>query len=181
MLFRCVAWLLLAAIAYSTLSPIELRPVTGFSADLERFVAFAAVGAAFCLGYPKRRFAIVLMVVGTGRPVGAGPAPRPRSTRALPRCPREGVRCGSRRLYGPARCERETGHRLTGNDEPDGEVLAWRKLKDFVPGRGGYASFEEGRVPHPVLEHFAAKWIRFAIDNAAQQGRELLPSKGKPL
>jgi VanZ family protein len=65
MLFRCLAWLLLAAIAYSTLSPIELRPVTGFSADLERFVAFAAVGAAFCLGYPKRRFAIVLMVVGT--------------------------------------------------------------------------------------------------------------------
>ena len=60
-------------------------------------------------------------------------------------------------------------------------MLAWRKLKDFVPGRGGYAAFEEGRVPHPVLEHFAAKWIRFAIDTAAQQGRELISIQVEPL
>ena len=62
-LFRCVAWALLAAIAFSTLAPIELRPVTPVPADLERFVAFALVGAAFCIGYPKRRVPILLLVL----------------------------------------------------------------------------------------------------------------------
>jgi hypothetical protein len=63
-LFRCVAWLLVAAIAVFTLSPIELRPVTGSPADPERFAAFAMVGGAFCLAYPKHRFSIVLLVLG---------------------------------------------------------------------------------------------------------------------
>jgi VanZ family protein len=63
-LFRCAAWLLVAAIALSTLSPLALRPVTGAPADVERFVAFVVMGAAFCLGYPKRRLIIVLLVIG---------------------------------------------------------------------------------------------------------------------
>ncbi|ANY82162.1 hypothetical protein BB934_27795 (plasmid) [Microvirga ossetica] len=62
--FRWVAWLLLLAIAVFTLTPIELRPVTGASVSLERFAAFAAIGAAFCLGYPKHRLSILVLLVG---------------------------------------------------------------------------------------------------------------------
>ena len=43
--------------------PIELRPVTAVPADLERFVAFVLVGAAFSIGYPKRRVLILLLVL----------------------------------------------------------------------------------------------------------------------
>ena len=62
--FRWVAWLLVLAIAVFTLSPIWLRPITGTPANLERFVAFAVVGACFGLGYPKHRLAIFLVVIG---------------------------------------------------------------------------------------------------------------------
>jgi VanZ family protein len=62
--FRWVAWLLVLAIAVFTLAPIALRPVTGAPVSLERFVAFAAIGAAFCLGYPKHRLSIVVLLVG---------------------------------------------------------------------------------------------------------------------
>ena len=65
--FRWAAWLLVLAIAVFTLVPIGLRPTTGASAlsvQLERLAAFAVVGACFGLGYPKHRFAIVLLVIG---------------------------------------------------------------------------------------------------------------------
>lgn len=62
--FRCLAWLLVAAIGFATLAPIGLRPVTSAPADIERFAAFAALGGAFCLGYPKHRVAVLLAVVG---------------------------------------------------------------------------------------------------------------------
>lgn len=47
------AWALLGAIAFVTLSPIDLRPDTGH-AVAERIFAFAALGAAFGVGYPRR-------------------------------------------------------------------------------------------------------------------------------
>jgi hypothetical protein len=62
--FRWMAWLLLAAVAVFTLCPIALRPVTSAPADLERALAFALIGGAFCLGYPKHRLAVVLFVIG---------------------------------------------------------------------------------------------------------------------
>src|SRR5689334_15046402 len=62
--FRCVAWLLVLAVAVFTLAPIELRPESGASAALERFAAFAAVGAGFCLGYPKHRLPILVLLIG---------------------------------------------------------------------------------------------------------------------
>jgi hypothetical protein len=46
-------WLLVLAIAVVTLVLIELRPVTAAHANGERFAAFMAVGALFCLGYPS--------------------------------------------------------------------------------------------------------------------------------
>jgi hypothetical protein len=62
--FRWVTWLLLLAIAVFTLAPIEFRPVTGAPVALERFLAFAALGTAYCLGYPKRRLPILVLLVG---------------------------------------------------------------------------------------------------------------------
>ena len=62
--FRWVAWLLVFAVATFTLLPVGFRPITGASVGLERFTAFAAIGGALGLGYPKHRFGIVLVVIG---------------------------------------------------------------------------------------------------------------------
>jgi VanZ family protein len=68
--FRWVAWPLLVAVAVFTLAPIEFRPfpdgVNGMTTfdHLERFAAFALIGAAFSLGYPKHRLAILLFLIG---------------------------------------------------------------------------------------------------------------------
>jgi VanZ family protein len=62
--FRWVAWLLVAAVAAFTLSPIEMRPVTAAPAGVERFIAFAAIGGAFGLGYPRSRIGVFLLVIG---------------------------------------------------------------------------------------------------------------------
>jgi hypothetical protein len=63
-LFRCIGWALAAAIVVFSLSPIGLRPVTAAPADIERLIAFVAMGAAFCVGYPRHRTSIVLLVLG---------------------------------------------------------------------------------------------------------------------
>ena len=60
---RLVAWSLLGAMAIFTLSPIELRPHTPVPADLERIGAFALVGAAFAIAYPKHRLAVLILVL----------------------------------------------------------------------------------------------------------------------
>ncbi|MGO4706475.1 VanZ family protein [Microvirga sp. 2MCAF38] len=62
--FRWVAWLLVAAVAAFTLLPIGFRPVTAAPADLERFVAFAAIGGAFYFGYPNHHVGYALLVLG---------------------------------------------------------------------------------------------------------------------
>jgi VanZ family protein len=62
--FRWLAWLLVLAITVFTLAPIELRPTTAAPVSLERFAAFAIIGAAFCFGYPKHRLSIVMLLIG---------------------------------------------------------------------------------------------------------------------
>jgi VanZ family protein len=62
--FRWIAWLLVLAIAVFTISPIEFRPVTAAPVSLERLTAFAAIGATFCLGYPKHRLPILVLLLG---------------------------------------------------------------------------------------------------------------------
>jgi hypothetical protein len=62
--FRWVAWLLIGAVVVFTLAPIQFRPVTGAPANLERFAAFVTIGAAFCLGYPKHRLHILVLLIG---------------------------------------------------------------------------------------------------------------------
>jgi VanZ family protein len=54
-------WILLATIAFATLSPIGYRPRTGH-AFLERSAAYFALGAAFVVAWP-RRIILGLMVL----------------------------------------------------------------------------------------------------------------------
>ena len=61
---RLAAWLLLAAVAFVTLAPIGWRPETGLSANIERFAAFALIGLAFGLAYPRRLWLVALTVLG---------------------------------------------------------------------------------------------------------------------
>jgi VanZ family protein len=61
--FRWVAWLLVLAITVFTLGPVEIRPVTGASVSVERFVAYALLGTTFSLGYPKHRLPILVLLI----------------------------------------------------------------------------------------------------------------------
>ena len=62
--FRWVAWLLLLGIAFSTLSPLRLRPLTDAPVSLERFAAFAALGVTFSLAYPAHRLRMLVLLIG---------------------------------------------------------------------------------------------------------------------
>ncbi len=62
--FALLPWLLLGAVAFVTLSPIGLRPNSGFSPNIERFAAFAAVGFSFALFYPRHLLLIGVLVIG---------------------------------------------------------------------------------------------------------------------
>jgi VanZ family protein len=57
-------WLALAFIVYATLSPIDDRPVIA-GAQLEHFAAFAVVGLAFGLAYPRRVFLVATIILIT--------------------------------------------------------------------------------------------------------------------
>jgi VanZ family protein len=59
-----LGWAALAFIAYATLSPIDARPVLA-GPQFEHFAAFALMGLAFGLAYPKRGFFVVAIVVGS--------------------------------------------------------------------------------------------------------------------
>ncbi|CAN7653214.1 hypothetical protein LJR016_005116 [Devosia sp. LjRoot16] len=63
-LLPAFAWLLLAAIAFVTLAPIGLRPISSFSPSIERFAAFAAVGLCFALAYPRHLWLVLALVLG---------------------------------------------------------------------------------------------------------------------
>jgi len=55
-------WLALALIVYATLSPIDDRPVVA-GPQFEHFTAFALVGLAFGLAYPKRIFLVAAIIL----------------------------------------------------------------------------------------------------------------------
>lgn len=66
------AWLLLGGIAFVTLSPIGLRPITGLSANTERLIAWLALGFVFGLAYPRQRLLIgvILALAAIGFELG---------------------------------------------------------------------------------------------------------------
>ncbi|WP_011582196.1 MULTISPECIES: VanZ family protein [Chelativorans] len=61
-------FLILAVILYSTLSPLDMRPRTGFPPHFEHFLAFALLGGLYAIAFPRRilliLFAIVLAAAG---------------------------------------------------------------------------------------------------------------------
>lgn len=62
--FRVAAWTCLAVIALVTLGPLGMRPTSGLSPSIERFVAFAVVGALFAFAYPRYILFAALIVLG---------------------------------------------------------------------------------------------------------------------
>lgn len=60
---RIVAWLLLGFSIAATIVPIGLRPQMDLPADADRALAFAALGMAFGLAYPRRWLTVGLFLV----------------------------------------------------------------------------------------------------------------------
>jgi hypothetical protein len=66
--FRLLAWGALGTVFVATMVPIGLRPISGLPVNAERFLAFAAIGALFAAGYPRRFWlasALVLFAAGS--------------------------------------------------------------------------------------------------------------------
>ncbi len=62
-LLVCAAWTIVAIIAFTTLSPIGLRPQLVSEPGFERFAAFAVAGFLLGLAYPRYFFRVVIFVV----------------------------------------------------------------------------------------------------------------------
>lgn len=63
-LCRILAWVSLAAIAFVTVAPLELRPTSGLSPQIERLAAFAVVGALFSAAYSRHIWIAAAVVIG---------------------------------------------------------------------------------------------------------------------
>ena len=61
--FAAAAWLTLAFITYTTLSPIGLRPAVT-NPELERCGAYAVAGFLFVMAYPRRKILAFAIVIG---------------------------------------------------------------------------------------------------------------------
>jgi len=68
---RWIAWPLLLAIVFATLSPVGLRPSLA-PANIERLVAYVASAGVFGLGYPKHRIKALLLLVAFAGILEAG-------------------------------------------------------------------------------------------------------------
>ena len=64
-LVRFLAWSSLVVIGILTLAPIGFRPESGFSPSIERFSAFAVLGLAFALAYPRHFWPAVFVALGS--------------------------------------------------------------------------------------------------------------------
>jgi len=64
-LIAIAAWVILAFIAYATISPIQDRPTLPTSPNFEHVAAFAVLGGLFCLAYPRQIILVCLVVVGS--------------------------------------------------------------------------------------------------------------------
>lgn len=64
-LLRFLAWGGLCLVAIVSLVPIGFRPESGFSVSIERFGAFAAIGLAFALAYPRHARLALFIAAGS--------------------------------------------------------------------------------------------------------------------
>ena len=60
---RVLAWLLAAAVAFATLGPPGYRPNSDLGQNGEHALAFALIGLAFGLAYPRRRLLTAMIAV----------------------------------------------------------------------------------------------------------------------
>lgn len=60
---RILAWFCLAAIAVVTVGPLNWRPESGVSPQIERFAAFALVGFLFAAAYSRHIFIAAAIVI----------------------------------------------------------------------------------------------------------------------
>lgn len=58
-----LAWLLFGLIAFSTLSPLGMRPHIGAWVNLERFGAYGLLGLLFATAYPRRIWLVLAMLL----------------------------------------------------------------------------------------------------------------------
>jgi hypothetical protein len=61
---RVLAWAMLLAIFLATDLPIEFRPTTGLSPNIERFAALFVAAVIFSLAYPNRILAVAVLLMG---------------------------------------------------------------------------------------------------------------------
>jgi len=62
-IFKTIAWILAAAVAFATLGPPAYRPHSELSQDGEHALAFVLVGLAFGLAYGRNRWATAAISV----------------------------------------------------------------------------------------------------------------------
>lgn len=62
---KTLAWLLLAAILFVTVSPIGLRPHTIITVSIDRAGAYAVTALLFALAYPHRWKRVALLLIGS--------------------------------------------------------------------------------------------------------------------
>ena len=63
-LVRLAGWAGVALLLLVTVSPIGIRPNSGYSPDLERVVALLALGIAFGFGYGRQVLMMTALVIG---------------------------------------------------------------------------------------------------------------------
>ncbi|MGU3539660.1 hypothetical protein [Methylobacterium sp. A54F] len=76
-LARLLGWLLLAALAYVTVCPIGLRPISNEPLWLERSAPYALLAALFCIGYPRHRLQVLVLTVAAAGLLEAAQALQP--------------------------------------------------------------------------------------------------------
>lgn len=60
---RLIGWLMLAALMFVTICPINLRPVSGEPVWFEHTVAFAVFALVFSIGYPRQRPLVLILTI----------------------------------------------------------------------------------------------------------------------
>ncbi len=59
---QVLAWLLLIALAFVTVAPIEFRPISPLPVQLERATTLAIIGFVFALAYPRHIVLVGLLL-----------------------------------------------------------------------------------------------------------------------